>query len=750
MIIFKRFFFIFLFSLFSNYALSENIKVDEIKIIGNKTISKETILEVAGIGNKNFVYTTENLNLAQKKLFETNFFSNINIELVNNILNIIVVENPLVDFITIEGLDNHDNHKTNIEKIVSLKSNQVFSESALNKDILSIKNYLSNIGYFNSKITYLVKKTSNERVNVFIEIQLNHQFLIKNIFFIGDKKFSSSKLIDVITSKQSGWFSFLNSNAVPSFDRVNYDLSLLKNFYLSEGYYDVQIANSSIDLVDDKYVNVIFSINSGNRYTITDYVIKNDLSLFLQTSQVTDINNIIKKYLKDFYNYKKVINLKNDLNDYYKKLNIYVDIQNTFEKKNENELLLNIEMNQNSVKKIINDILIIGNDITEEKVIRNNLTFSEGDIFYQQEIDKSKDSIQATKIFKNVDITSIDYNDGKKINVKVIEQPTGEISSGLGIGSSGSSISFNLKENNFLGQGIYTNVGLNFGTQQVLGSITVNNPDYANTGNNLKSSLFLLKNNYNNAGYDNKIIGSNISTTSEIFKDIYFENGFGLSYDQISITQAASPLISTQAGNYFTTKYFYDVTTDKRNRKFKPTSGYVVSFGQDVSIPPSDIPSLSNTIYGSLHASISEEFIGSIKYKLKSINSFNNDAVKLSDRVFVSDSELRGFSNRGIGPKVNGDFVGGNYIFTSTAATTFPNGIPDSWNAITNVFFDVANVWGSDLRGVSESNKIRSSLGIGFTWISPIGPVSLSYAEPITKANTDDVQKFNFNIGSAF
>ena len=89
-------------------------------------------------------------------------------------------------------------------------------------------------------------------------------------------------------------------------------------------------------------------------------------------------------------------------------------------------------------------------------------------------------------------------------------------------------------------------------------------------------------------------------------------------------------------------------------------------------------------------------------------------------------------------------------ISTNLFATTFPNGIPDSWNAITNVFFDVANVWGSDLRGVSESNKIRSSLGIGFTWISPIGPVSLSYAEPITKANTDDVQKFNFNIGSAF
>jgi outer membrane protein insertion porin family len=407
-------------------------------------------------------------------------------------------------------------------------------------------------------------------------------------------------------------------------------------------------------------------------------------------------------------------------------------------------------MKQNPVKKVINDILVVGNEITEEKVIRNNLVFSEGDIFYQQDIDKSKDQIQATRIFKEVNITSIDNNDGKKVSVKVVEQPTGEISSGLGLGSAGSTVTFNLKENNFLGQGIYTNVGLNLGTQQVLGNITVNNPDYANTGNNLKNSLFVVKNNYDNAGYDNKIIGNNISTTSEIFRDIYFENGFGLSYDKISTTESASALISSQAGNYFSSKYFYDVTSDRRDRKFKPTSGYTLSFGQDIIFPPSDIPSLSNTIYGSLHGSLSEEFIGSIKYRLKSINSFNNDPVKLSDRVFVSDSELRGFSNRGIGPKINGDFVGGNYAFTSTIASTFPNGIPDSWNATTNVFFDVANVWGSDLSGVSESNKIRSSAGIGFTWISPIGPVSISYAEPVTKANTDDVQKFNFSIGSSF
>ena len=142
--------------------------------------------------------------------------------------------------------------------------------------------------------------------------------------------------------------------------------------------------------------------------------------------------------------------------------------------------------------------------------------------------------------------------------------------------------------------------------------------------------------------------------------------------------------------------------------------------------------------------------MGSIRYNISSINGIGED-IKFSDRLTLNENQIRGFSKRGIGPKSGQDYIGGNYSYNVNFGTTIPNGLPDKWNAKTNIFFDVANVWGVDYsESIDESNKIRSSIGIGLSWMSPIGPIGLTYAEPISKASTDDVQQFNFKIGSVF
>ena len=153
---------------------------------------------------------------------------------------------------------------------------------------------------------------------------------------------------------------------------------------------------------------------------------------------------------------------------------------------------------------------------------------------------------------------------------------------------------------------------------------------------------------------------------------------------------------------------------------------------------------------GSFYKELMDNYTGTIRYKIKSINSLNDDSLKLSDRLFLTDTEIRGFSNRGIGPKIQNDYIGGNYSFLTSLSTTFPNGLPDTWKASTNLFLDLGNVWGSDISGVNDSNELRSSIGLGFTWNSPIGPLSMSYAQPLSKAQTDEVENFNFRIGSVF
>ena len=261
----KKFFTTLIFCFFYlTYAFAVDFKKSDIKIFGNKSISKETILNFTD--SKKETLNTEELNSFQKKLFETNFFSKIDVRISGNNVSIYLVENPLIEYVLISGLEKRDDLKKEIEKILTLKENNIFSETLLNNDTKSIYEFLSSIGYLRSNVEYTVNKIPNDKVNIFLNIKLNQQFFVKNIFFIGDKKLSTSTLKSTISTSQDSWFSIFSNSAIPSVERVSYDISLLKKLYLSKGYYDVQISNGSIDVIDKKHANVTFVINAGSKY----------------------------------------------------------------------------------------------------------------------------------------------------------------------------------------------------------------------------------------------------------------------------------------------------------------------------------------------------------------------------------------------------------------------------------------------------------------------------------------------------
>jgi len=543
--------FIFVFSLFfANKSFSEVVKINDVKITGNKNVSGSTILNIINLKNKNFEIELDKLNELQKKIFQSNFFSNVEVKISNDVLNIKVNEYPLIDYLIIEGLENNSEFKKTIEDKIFLRSDVIFSEVALNNDILYIKDFLSSQGYLKNNISFLVKDIGSNKVNIFLKINLNNKFSIKNIFFIGDKKFSSSKLLSIISSTQDSLFDFFTNTSTPSTDRLNYDMSKLKNFYLSEGYYDVQVANASIDLRDDKYVDLVFSINSGNKYFLSDYFINGNLN-FLKNEDILFVNKIISKYTKNTYNNLNIDKLKNELLTHLESKNIIVNVNYNIKKTSNTTLSIYFNIEEILTKKIISNITIIGNDITEEKVIRNNIFFSEGDFFLQSKLDRSIDLLKSLNIFNKVTAVSNDSEqDNVSIKITIEEKPTGEISGGLSVGSAGSNISFNLKENNFFGQGIRTTVGLDLGTQEILGSVSFSNPDFNSSGNTLGGSIYAKSNSYNNAGYDDKSIGSSISIRYEIYKNIEFEQGVNLSHDTINTNEGSSSLIRARDGSY--------------------------------------------------------------------------------------------------------------------------------------------------------------------------------------------------------
>ena len=740
--IYKKFLFFIVLVLFGSSVLAnENI----IQVTGNKNISLKTILSLApsDIRSSN----PAAINNFQKKLFETGFFKNVNIIQKNDLIIINVIENPLINFFYIEGVKN----KTVIDKIYEIskvRENSIFQEYKINEDIKKINNYLNSLGYLNNKLNYKVKKISDNKINIFYNIELNNKFKINRIFFIGNKFFKSSTLSNVTYSTEHGWWKFFSNSTIPSESLINYDISRLKKFYLDNGFYDVQIPSASIKIVSDLYANIIFSIESGARYKISSTELI-DNSKSLKKENILFFNNKFNDFLKKYYSKIDIDNSLDDFNSYLSKSNFDLNIKIKTEKISSNEIKLTYFVNEKTDKFLIEKITIVGNNITDDFVIRNNLLLSEGDFLNDYKLNTSIEKLKGKGLFQNVTTKKVPINEDKvQLNVIVEEKATGEISAGAGAGTNGATISAAINEKNFIGKGINLNSNINFGTQKILGSISYLDPDFQNSGNTLKALLFAESNDYENASYTNKIIGSSISTSYEIYDKIFLNPGVGIDYDRVDANSDASTIIKKREGSYYTSKFFYNISKNTKNRDIMPTEGHVFGAGQTFSIF-SDVPYINNKIFGSVYHEYIDNFIGSIKYKLESINGVNKD-VKFSDRLFVGSNNLRGFSNRGIGPKLDNDFIGGNYSFYSSFSSTIPNGMPEKWNATTNIFLDTANVWGVDDNSTDDSNFLRSSIGVGLSWISPLGPLSISYAQPITNKSSDDIEQFNFKIGSAF
>ena len=736
LLIFISVFFIFQVNLFA---------ANNIILKGNQNIASSTILSLVPKGIS--LSDTDKINILQKKLFETGFFEKVEIDVKNNKIIILVIENPLVNFFYVEGVKN----KETLQKIYDLakiKENNIYQSYLVKNDIKNISDYLNKLGYLNNEIDFELIKINNNKINIFYYVKLNNKFKINRIYFIGNKFFKNSTLKNVVYSSEHGWWKFLSNSTTPTENLIDLDISRLKNFYLNNGFYDAQISSGSIKILENSYVDITYSVNAGNQY-IVDIIEVNDFSKSLTNENLLNLNKIYNKILKDNYSPNSIKKILESINKYLSNSNFDLIVNTEVKKINKNKLKINFLISEIKNKKIIDKITITGNNITDDFVIRNKLKLSEGDFFNSSKFNSSIEAIKGNGLFSKVSQKIVPVDDDKVVlEISVEEQPTGEITAGAGAGSDGATITGGVRERNFLGKGLSLNSNVNIGTQKIFGNLTYSNPDFKNTGNTFKNSYFIENNDYKNASYQNKVIGSNVSMYYEIFDNFFLNPGFAADFDSVRPNSDASALVKKRKGDYFTTKFFYNASKNTKNREILPSEGYVFGIGQGLSLI-SDIPYINNRIFGSFYNEYAQDFIGSIKYRIEAINGFSED-IKFSDRLFVSGDNLRGFAARGIGPKLDDDFIGGNYSYFTSISSTIPNGLPEKWNATTNIFFDTANVWGIDDGSTGDSNKIRSSVGLGFSWISPLGPISLTYAEPITKASTDDVEQFNFKIGTAF
>jgi outer membrane protein insertion porin family len=740
-----RFIIIFLIVL-TNVTFAE---IKKVNIVGNARVSSVTIESLVDkkISNIDSIY----INNLTKKIYDTDFFADVKISFNQDTLTINVIENPIVNFFYINGVKDSDLDQVN--KIITLKENSIFSSSKLKKDIEATRELLNASGYYQALITPEVIKIDNNQINLIINIDKKEISKIKNIYFIGNKYFSNNQLMDVITSTEDGWWKIFSTSAL-SEQRIEYDKQLLKDFYKSKSFYDAQIESAFASIDKNNKFTLTYSINSGKKYKFGDYDLKVS-GLALKEEDIKEIKNISNKLLKnEFYSPLTINKINKQITDFLETRrygNFEINIQDL--KVADDKINIIVQLNEGQ-KSLVNKINIKGNTITEEKVIRDNLIISEGDQLNSSKVKKSIDNVKSKQLFSKVDykIEDSDKKNFKDLNLFVKEQPTGSISAGVGYGTNGGLFEASVNERNFLGQGINLNFTGRLSSDVIRGELSFVDPNYKNSNKELAASLFSEVDDYSNSGYQNKRAGTRFATKYEIYEDIFFRPNLGVQFDKLEVTGSASSLLRSRQGDFVTTSLGYNFSYDQRDSKFSPTSGSIIYFDQNIATFFSDIPTVQTGVGATFYKELfSEKFIGSAKAKLANVVAFNDKDVKLSDRIFASASDIRGFEQRGLGPVDSGDHIGGNNLATLSLKSTFPNPIPENLRATTFLFLDMGNVWGADYSSlISDSSKLRTSTGIALDLMSPIGPLSFTYSIPLSKVSTDKEQNFLFNIGSSF
>ena len=743
---YKNIFLILTFLVFvPKFSYSEII--NKIEISGNDRISSETIKMFTKI-NIGENIDDKDVNEILKRIYESTFFEDVKVSIKENILKIVVLENPLVENVTIKG-PKAKKIVEELKKNLKVKARTSYNEISFLKDKKKITEILKQKGYFFSKVDVIVENLSDNKVNLIYNVDIGDKAKIKKITFIGDKIFKDRKLRSIIVSEEYKFWKFISGKKYLNQNIISLDERLLKNFYLNKGFYNVKINSSFARLINDNEFELIYNIIPNERYSFNEISLK--LPVGFNQENFDDLNNYFEKLKGERYSLFVIEKILDEidkiiLDEENKTLNSEVD-ENVYGDK----IDLTFAISEGE-KYSIDRINIYGNNITQENVIRNQLLIDEGDEFNSILASKSINNIQALNIFKSVDSKIIDNeSNGKIIDITIEEKATGEIMAGAGFGTDGSTLSFALKENNYLGRGIKLVSELTVSEETIKGQFNVNNPNFRNSDKSINLNIQSLETDkLTDSGYKTNKTGFGFGTNFEYQDDVFIGLGQDSYYEKIETNSSASARQKSQAGNYWDTFLNLDLNYDKRNQKYRTSDGFLSSYSINLPII-SENNSLTNAYVFTLYNELYEDNVTKFSFFAKAANSLTNDNIKLSERIYLPGSRLRGFVTGGVGPKDGNDFIGGNYATSVNIQTSIPQLLPNIQNMDISMFLDAGNVWGVDYdSSLDDTNKIRSSIGIGIDWFTLIGPLSASFTHPISKANTDKTETFKFNLGTTF
>ena len=722
--------------------------VNKIASEGNKRVSIESMV-VFGDIEIGANYEKKDISLLIKKLYETNFFSNISVILKDGVLTISVTENPVVNLIRFEGEDSKKS-LNRLRELLALSEKSSYIKSFIKSDINLIKEFYRQQGFYFIKIDLQVENLESNRVNLVYFLEKGEKAKISKIYFLGDKKIRSKTLRTLVTSEENKFWKFVSRNVYLNKGRIELDKRLLKNYYRNIGYYEVDISSSNVEYSDGEGFVLTYTINAGKRYRFGKMFL--DVDKALDKSAFLSLEENFKDLVGEYYSQRRLTKLLENIDKLSEQKELQFINHGVEETLEEDGSVVVKVLIYEGEKFMLERINIVGNNVTNDDVIRSEMLVDEGDPYSAILINKSINNLRAKRLFGKIDqkITEGSLPDLKVLEISVEEQATGEISAGAGIGTNGTSFQFAVTENNWLGKGIGVETSLNISAENLTGGISINDPNYKYSGNSLFGTFSVSQSDYKDtSGYKSNKTGISGGSKFEQYENIYFAPSLAFIYEDISITSKASSSVKKMGGTFTNLDFTYSITNDRRDQAYQTNEGYYTKFVQSIPLYIDNSSFLNGVDINKYHT-FSDDIKGIAKFYSRAILGVDED-VRLTERLHIPVNRIRGFESRKLGPKDGTDFIGGNYASALSFESQFPNLLPEDTKTDISLFTDIANLWSVDYDSqLDSSNKIRSSVGMSANVYTMIGPLSFTLAKSISKAKTDITQAFAFRLGTSF
>ena len=800
--------------IFLSFLLSLNLNafdeflVSDIRIIGLQRVSTGSIFNVIPISVGDRIDIRKSNDIV-RSLFSTEQFDDIQIGKDGNTLIITVVERPSISLIEISG-----NKALKTEQLlesldgVGIKEGEVYKRSTLEKVKSElVRSYASN-GRYGADVEINEILKPRNRLEISIEVDEGNSAKIKKISIIGNETFSDDELLDSFELSEGSFFSFLSSNNQYSREKLVGDLETLESYYRDRGYLKFSIESSQISLSrDKKSIFITYNVNEGEKYTINDVDVIGEIP-FEEEVYIEIVNS-----LKDqTYSQAQITSIEEFFvnvlgNRGYAFAEVKGDTEIT-DDSNEVKLIFTvIPGNKTYTRKI----LFTGNDVTQDHVLRREMRQFEGAWTSDNSIEAGKVRLERLGYFKEVNVETIPVvgtEDQIDIVYSVDEETTGSVGGNIGYSDFGLMLGFNLQEQNFLGSGNTVGIGINKNIYSEMYNLSFMNPYATKDGVSLGYNVYFRETDYGEFNVANYLTNSNGFgaqfgyPTSDITR-----LGFNVTYDKTDIDVGTLPALEiydfvSAEGNIFETlsvQFSWQRVT--LNRGLFPTAGSSTVISLSTTVPGSDLSYYRSSIRQRYYRPLSSNFVFGFSGELGYLDAYGETEETPFFQNFYAGGprSLRGFESNTLGPRstdapcyefnyeektcpnlidTDGDGeldspyinpyanstsryrdrpIGGNIKVEGSMQLIFKLPfIEDQRSLRSAFFFDFGNVFSDNCKDYQINcykpalEDLRYSYGVGVTWITGFGPLSLAISKPTNAGPQERTEEFQFTVGNVF